>query len=167
MMNPATSPPGAARRRRAIPWQTIIVPSVQIAQQNINSAFPSQIPIETAATAGVPDRSFRYAFKTALYPRLGFAWRPFNTDKTVIRGGYGIFNDEISASNFNYNYGGPFGLNVAYSNAFTGNQPSITFNNPINTSVQGSLLGNVSTSFTDPHFRNPYVQQFKIGRAHV
>ncbi len=140
----------------------IVVPSLQIAQQNINSAFPSQIPIETAAAAGIPDRSFRYAFKTALYPRLGFALQPFNSDKTVIRGGYGIFNDEISASNFNYNYGGPFGLNVAYSNAFTANQPSLTFNNPINASVQGSLAGNVSTSFTDPHFRNPYVQQFNL-----
>jgi hypothetical protein len=140
----------------------IVVPNIQTTAPYINAAFPSQIPIETASSIGIPSRSFRYAFKLAAYPRLGMAWRPFNTDRTVVRGGYGIFNDEISASNFNYNYGGPFGLTVAYSNGFTGNQPSITFNNPINTSVQGSLLGNVSTSFTDPHFRNPYVQQFNL-----
>jgi len=138
------------------------VPSLQIAQQNINAAFPSQIPIETASSAGIPSRSFRYAFKLAAYPRVGFAWRPFHDDNTVVRGGYGIFNDEISASMFNYNYGGPFGLTVAYSNSFNGNTPLITFNNPINTSAAGSLVGNVGTTFTDPNFRNPYVQQFNV-----
>jgi len=35
----------------------IVVPSLQVAEQNINSAFPSQIPIETASSIGIPRTS--------------------------------------------------------------------------------------------------------------
>jgi hypothetical protein len=44
--------------------------------------------------------------KGTFAPRLGFAWRPFKDDKTVVRGGYGIFFDQLwvfeydSSSNF-------------------------------------------------------------------
>jgi hypothetical protein len=140
----------------------IVVPNLQIAAQNINPVFPTAIPIETAQSVDIPSRSLRNSYKLAIYPRLGFAYRPLNNDRTVIRGGYGIFNDEISAALFGYNYNGPFGVNVAYTNSFVGNQPAVDFQHPFNTTAEGSLAGNVSTSATDWNFRNPYVQQFNL-----
>jgi len=47
-------------------------------------------PILTAAQDGVPS-SLRFSQKTDFLPRVGFAYRPDGTGKTVIRGGYGLF----------------------------------------------------------------------------
>ena len=140
----------------------IVVPSLAIANQNINPVFPSQIPIETAQTAGFPDRSMRNAFKLAAYPRVGFAYRPFKDDNTVIRGGYGIFNDEISAALFSYLYGGPYGVSVAYTNSLVGGAPLVNFQHPINNAAGGIGAGAVSIQTFDHNYRNPYVQQFNL-----
>lgn len=140
----------------------IVVPNATIASQDINPAFPSQIPIQTAAEAGFPARSMRNGFNLALYPRLGFAWQPFHNGNTVLRGGYGIYNDEFSAALFDDLYGGPFGLTVGYTNAINGNSSLISFQHPINSSAGGIGLGAVAVDAFNKNIRNPYAQQFNL-----
>jgi Carboxypeptidase regulatory-like domain len=140
----------------------IVVPTDAIAEQNINPVFPAQIPIQTAQQAGFPERSMRNSFKLAIYPRVGFAYRPFKNDNTVIRGGYGIFNDELSASLFSYLYGGPYGVSVGYTNGLVNGEPLISFQHPINSVAGGIGLGAVSIQTFDRNLRNPYAQQFNL-----
>ena len=46
------------------------------------------------AQAKVP-QSMHYSQKTSFAPRVGFAWRPFGDDKTVIRGGVGRYVETL------------------------------------------------------------------------
>lgn len=140
----------------------IVVPNLTVAQQNINPVFPSQIPIESASQAGFPTRSLRNGFGLALYPRVGFAWKPSHDGNTVVRGGYGIFNDELTAALFSYLYGGPYGVSVGYTNAINSTAPLLTFQHPINSSAGGIGPGAVTVATYNKNLRNPYVQQFNL-----
>lgn len=70
----------------------VVVPNAA-ALADTSTDFASSIaptPVLTAAQAGLPG-ALRYTSKTDFAPRIGFAWRPFATDKTVLRGGWGRF----------------------------------------------------------------------------
>jgi len=54
-------------------------------------------PFVTAAEAGLP-KTLRRTDKNNLSPRLGIAWRPFGDDRTVIRGGVGLYTVPLLGS---------------------------------------------------------------------
>jgi hypothetical protein len=111
--------------------------------------------------------------KTPFAPRFGFAFRPFNNDKTVVRGGYGIFQDsslarEIDNSGDFYPYVLRSSINptqttqpLAIQALKTTDQlyPDNSAPNPINARLYGSQF--VAVVISD-HPHNPYVQQYTL-----
>jgi hypothetical protein len=63
--------------------------------QNLMWYVPTGSPGITGCTVCIPtDGRVGIQFdKTALEPRIGFAWKPSGSDKTAVRGGYGIVHD--------------------------------------------------------------------------
>jgi hypothetical protein len=63
--------------------------------QNLMWYVPSGSPGISGCTVCIPtDGRVGIQFdKTALEPRIGFAWKPMGSEKTALRGGYGIVHD--------------------------------------------------------------------------
>ncbi|MGC2402154.1 MAG: TonB-dependent receptor [Acidobacteriaceae bacterium] len=137
---------------------SIVVPSLANTQQFIPPGFPAQIPIMPAQQAGLPARSLRNAFKGGFYPRLGFAYDL--NKKTVIRGAYGVYNNDITIHLFTDLYQAPYGGTVAYTNSIEGGSAAISFTNPIN--AGSGKLGAVNMTGIDKSMRNPFVQQWNL-----
>jgi Carboxypeptidase regulatory-like domain len=75
----------------------VIVDNQTNLNTNVNPGFVQSIyptPLVLASKAGVPP-DLRDVSKLDFAPRVGFAWRVFNNNKTVLRGGYGRFIESL------------------------------------------------------------------------
>ena len=71
----------------------VLVPNQDALTNVLNPVFVQSVyptPIFSANQLGLPE-AMRYSQKTDFSPRIGFAWKPFNSNRTVLRGGYGRF----------------------------------------------------------------------------
>ena len=144
----------------------VVVPNAQAesfeSQDFIGAISPT--PTFTAAQAGLP-QSLRYTYKNDYGPRIGFAWRPYGNDKTVLRGGWGRFIE----SPLGFSLVSGWAVHASYVGIYNqdyqddGVTPQISLANAFPTSSQGSLAGTAGFYYAFPiHYKDPSVQQWNL-----
>jgi len=111
-------------------------------------------------TPNLGDSLYKMPYKN-FAPRVGFAYRIGDDNRTVLRGGYGIFYDQLVVGNGeyqNYGLGPPYVLVKNYTNTTT--LAPATWANPF---PAGVAAGSISPFGIDPDLPTPYRQQWSFG----
>lgn len=152
---------------RAFPGGRVVLPNEESKKFTAPTFLASigNTPVVLAKDVGLPER-LRFTDFNNVAPRFGFAWRPLG-NKTVIRGGYGIFTSTILGSVFYTISGIHVSDTRTFPNALTSSGvPELVFPRPFRSGL-GSAGGR-------PDFRratqwdgaDPYTQQWSLTVEH-
>jgi hypothetical protein len=132
----------------------VVVPAD--AQSSISPYYPKNINIVTGNVVPNPDpRNFA--------PRLGAAFRL--TDKTVIRGGYGIFSEFLGRLT-RYQGGGPFAVTETYYNTIENGVPLLQMPDPFPSAGVSPDVPSQEVTAVPAQTKNGLIHQFNLSVEH-
>lgn len=126
-------------------------------------AFSNPELVEDAKTAGLPSSLVNPRYND-LAPRLGFAWRIFGNNRTVLRGGYGMFYGGMIQNVLRNDLANTFPFALSQTTNRNANQPSyLTLDSPF--PANPNLVGNLSTLTMysyEVNAKTPYLQAYNL-----
>ncbi len=137
----------------------LVVPTQTVLERDVSPLFPKSINIVTAEQANFPRRGLRSADSNNFDPRVGLAWRPFGHARAVLRGGFGVFRNNLSSSTFSSLTSGPFVSNETFTNQIVNGVPLFQFPEPF---LAVGSLGAQDINAVDPNLFNPYTMQWNV-----
>jgi len=121
------------------------------------------MPVLSASQAGLPE-SLRTAPRRFM-PRFGFAWRPFDNNKTVLRGGFSVYNTEVLGSIYYALTGTLQAATFTYNNSIANGVPAIQWPN-VKSGGSGISVPPAGTDYfgtaNQINYKDPYSQQWNF-----
>jgi hypothetical protein len=108
-----------------------------------------------AGTRGIPEATY-LPDRNNIAPRIGFAWRPLDSDNVVVRSGYGIYYDQtLLNAHLGARLNPPFRITQLVVNPGNATIHTIFDESPAQTPPGGS--------FMSMNYRDPYQAQWNVG----
>src|SRR5436309_74521 len=148
-----------------------------------STVFPNApVGLVFPGDAGVPKGS-NFPDKNDFAPRFGFAWQPFKSSRTSVRGGIGVFYDILKGEdNLQFNGQPPFFAfaSFGFPSSLVGSGPYTFLTNPftstgnpnpfpskppdhnVNVTDAFGSFGDAGVFFVDPNLRTPYTFQYNL-----